>query len=171
MADESKVSEFLSAAGDGCLERVQELIEEGMPPDVQDSNGYSAYHAAVCSGNLDLLAYLLKLKNCVNLADADQDTPLHHLAFIPPNYVSESNPNRLATLAVQSLYGDSELGEETPMQSLEMLKLAELLVEYGADVNLRNANGQSGLDIALEEEIPELADWLRKHGAKERLDT
>ncbi|UCC99109.1 MAG: ankyrin repeat domain-containing protein, partial [Phycisphaerales bacterium] len=46
-------------------------------------------------------------------------------------------------------------------------EVAELLIAKGAGVNARNNEGQTPLDIAVEEGRPEIVELLRKHGAKE----
>ena len=44
--------------------------------------------------------------------------------------------------------------------------VAEILIANGADVNAKNFQSKSPLDFAVKYKQPELADLLRKHGAK-----
>ena len=44
--------------------------------------------------------------------------------------------------------------------------VAEILIANGADVNAKNFKSKSPLDFAVKYKQPELADLLRKHGAK-----
>ena len=45
-------------------------------------------------------------------------------------------------------------------------EVVELLITAGADVNAVNLRGQTALDLAESKEQKEIADLLRKHGAK-----
>jgi ankyrin repeat protein len=45
-------------------------------------------------------------------------------------------------------------------------EIAELLIAKGADVNAKNDDGGTPLDLAIENKQTEIADLLRKHGGK-----
>jgi hypothetical protein len=45
-------------------------------------------------------------------------------------------------------------------------EIAELLIENGADVNAKNDDDITPLDWAVDEDYPETAELLRKHGGK-----
>ena len=45
-------------------------------------------------------------------------------------------------------------------------KIAELLIAKGADVNVKNDDSETPLDLSIEDNFPEIADLLRKHGGK-----
>ena len=45
-------------------------------------------------------------------------------------------------------------------------EVVELLITAGTDVNAVNLRGQTALDLAESKEQKEIADLLRKHGAK-----
>ncbi|KZT56932.1 ankyrin [Calocera cornea HHB12733] len=69
------------AAGDGDLERVQELVgrklEEGIAPNAPDQNTYTPMHAAASYGHLHVLEYLISQGGDVNVLDEDGDSPLY----------------------------------------------------------------------------------------------
>jgi ankyrin repeat protein len=46
------------------------------------------------------------------------------------------------------------------------MKIAELLIAKGADVDAKNVDGETPLDLAISRKHPETADLLRKHGGK-----
>jgi len=46
------------------------------------------------------------------------------------------------------------------------MKIAELLIVKGADVNAKKAGGETPLDFAIAFKRTETADLLRKHGGK-----
>ena len=45
-------------------------------------------------------------------------------------------------------------------------KVVELLILKGADINAKNGDGRTPLDLAIEHKNAEIADILRKHGGK-----
>jgi ankyrin repeat protein len=45
-------------------------------------------------------------------------------------------------------------------------EIAELLIAKGADVNAKDDNGATPLDLAVKYQRTEIADLLRKHGGK-----
>ncbi|GJE96613.1 ankyrin repeat domain-containing protein [Phanerochaete sordida] len=65
------------AAGDGDLERVQELVQQGLSPNVPDPNTYTPMHAAASYGHLHVLDYLISQGGDANVTDEDGDTPLY----------------------------------------------------------------------------------------------
>ncbi|KDQ57188.1 hypothetical protein JAAARDRAFT_35792 [Jaapia argillacea MUCL 33604] len=66
------------AAGDGDLQRVQELVErQSISPNAPDQNTYTPMHAAASYGQLQILDYLISQGGDVNITDEDGDTPLY----------------------------------------------------------------------------------------------
>eukprot|EP00933_Yihiella_yeosuensis_P029908 TRINITY_DN23557_c0_g1_i1.p1 TRINITY_DN23557_c0_g1~~TRINITY_DN23557_c0_g1_i1.p1 ORF type:complete len:170 (-),score=36.88 TRINITY_DN23557_c0_g1_i1:461-970(-) len=108
-----------TAAGDGNIERVEELMRtEGLSPTSADENGYTPIHAAASWGHLELLDKLLaRDSGAVNVRDSDGDTALHHLA------VSE-------------------------LSSRDLKQVMEVLIRHGADPSIRNKEDQTCLDSA-----------------------
>jgi ankyrin repeat protein len=47
-------------------------------------------------------------------------------------------------------------------------EVAELLIAKGADMDAKNVDGETPLDLAIEENHTETTDLLRKHGGKTR---
>ncbi|KAI9476151.1 MAG: kinase-like domain-containing protein [Benjaminiella poitrasii] len=64
------------AAGDGQLDRVRELIDNGMDINSRDQFGYTAMHAAVSYNQREIAEYLIKEGANVNIEDFEKDTPL-----------------------------------------------------------------------------------------------
>ena len=59
----------------------------------------------------------------------------------------------------------------TPLHQADMgnhREIVELLIAKGADVNMKNSEGETSLDIASDPEVnqTEIAALLRKHGGK-----
>ena len=45
-------------------------------------------------------------------------------------------------------------------------KVVELLIQKGANINVKNGDGRTPMDLAIEHKNAEIADLLRKHGGK-----
>ncbi|CAE8698663.1 unnamed protein product, partial [Polarella glacialis] len=113
-----RMANIWTAAGDGDIQRVEELISSGpMTPTTADDNGYTPIHAAASWGHHALLEALLAREAAANVRDGDGDTPLHHL-----------------------VHSELSLAEMRPVM--------ELLLRHGADPRLRNNEGQTCLDAA-----------------------
>ncbi|RHZ77013.1 hypothetical protein Glove_186g137 [Diversispora epigaea] len=63
-------------AGDGDIDRVKEILNTGISPDIQDQNGYTPLAAAVSYNRIELVEFLLTCGANVNLCDNDGDSPL-----------------------------------------------------------------------------------------------
>ncbi|CAI5738563.1 unnamed protein product [Peronospora destructor] len=50
--------------------------------------------------------------------------------------------------------GDNEM--DTPLHRCETVECAEVLLDHGADMNVRNSEGQTPYDVAIEDENEEL---------------
>ncbi|GAA6049024.1 hypothetical protein JCM3770_005444 [Rhodotorula araucariae] len=71
------MSNIWTAAGEGNLDRVTELVQQGTSPNALDDNAYSPLHAAASWGHADILRFLVASGGDINLADGDGDTPLY----------------------------------------------------------------------------------------------
>ncbi|KAI5982322.1 ankyrin repeat-containing domain protein [Pisolithus albus] len=127
------------AAGDGDLDRVQELVERqgtsspgithtvltgsytAISPNAPDPFTYTPMHAAASYGQLPVLSYLVSQGGDVNVIDEDGDTPLY---------------------------------------TVENVETAEWLIRHGAAIDRRNNEGISPADH-LEEDFPDVAVFLR----------
>ena len=64
---------------------------------------------------------------------------------------------------------NAKMWRRTPLHSATAgghTEIAELLIDNGADVNMKNSVGLTPLDWAVVEDSTEIADLLRKHGGK-----
>ena len=152
------------AAAAGRLDRVRELVER----DPSKLNGLSAegfppLGLAAYLGNKDVVEFLLSKGADVNFAApstgftaltgaVSQRHPevaevlLNHGA--DPNHVYEGT---LTPLVVATMHGDATL--------------VRVLIDHGADPNLGAAEGKAALDLAIEKDLKEIVDLLRRHGA------
>ncbi|CAG8461984.1 7692_t:CDS:2 [Diversispora eburnea] len=58
------------------IDRVKEVLNTGISPDIQDQNGYTPLAAAVSYNHIELVEFLLAHGANVNLCDNEGDSPL-----------------------------------------------------------------------------------------------
>ncbi len=158
------------------------LLEFKANPNLKDGRGNSALHISLFSvfgGSTNLPDLLLKHGADVDARDAQGDTPLAWRST--GKEIKELLLNNKANPNTQNNEGNTPLHrlvertlDRDPSSQKE---LAELLIARGADVNLRNRQGLTPLNrygVPARPGNPdatELAEVLRKHGAKdEQLD-
>ncbi|KAJ2453514.1 palmitoyltransferase akr1 [Coemansia sp. RSA 2336] len=116
------------------------LLDHGADPTMRDSTGNSALHAAVHSGSLPALAYLLStqlpaLGGSVDVEDSYKMTPLMWACYQSKQEMAELLLNMGASVNCQDQSGKSPL-HFALMSTLPSLKI--LLLAKGADANLRD---------------------------------
>jgi ankyrin repeat protein len=110
------------AAQRGHAHTAAALLRGGAPIEVADLNGQTALHLAVQKFQRETLVLLLKESTSVNAQDQGGDTPLHLIA------------------------GDIAQSED------DLIEMAKMLIAAGADVHLKNLEGDTVLDLARKNE-------------------
>ncbi|CEQ42941.1 SPOSA6832_04817 [Sporobolomyces salmonicolor] len=126
------MSNIWLAAGEGNLERVRELVESGVHPNVADENSYTPLHAAASWGHPDILRYLVDKGGNINVTDSDGETPLYVVEQVgmarlvielggDPNWRNEEGLSPAASLHEEyphiSLYLRTVTGEAAPLSA------------------------------------------------------
>ena len=140
------------------------LLSNGADTSVQDSQGSTPLHEAIRYGNLDIAKLLLKNGANVNAKDKIGKTPI---MIVPPQKKIEETYKLLisykADLTQKDMYGD------TVLHTASMLKinpeLMALFTKNGADVNARNKEGVTPLQIAIQKKEAQTIKLLTTNGA------
>ena len=140
-----------------------EALKKSDDGNIQDQFSRTPLHWAAELGHLPLMEYLLSKKSPrIDQRERHGATALHWAVFGGEQAVrtlleAGANPNL------------TDFGGETPMYwaaARKKMALADLLIEYGADVNLaseRNAN--SAIFIAARNNKPQVVEYYLRHGA------
>lgn len=157
----------LHLASVACIpEGVKALLEHGALLNSKDGNGCTPLHMACQAGNIDVVKFLLTLKDSqMHSLTSAGDTCLH-LACLSDNY-------ELVRLLIEEAHQDVEgvnVHDHTPLDkacSMGSIEVAKYLVHRGANVNRRNIiSGRTAMHMACMYGHLRMAIWLSKKGAE-----
>ncbi len=148
------------AAEKGRIIMVRTLLEHGAEIDRQSAAGHSALDLAVLTGRTQIAELLLK-----HGAQLDPSALLLEAAEAG---VTDRDSVRFliergADTEQRNAAGDTPLVIAIRQDNH---RLAAHLVNQGADVNVKTADGRSALELARELRLPELVSLLQRHGAR-----
>jgi ankyrin repeat protein len=129
------------AAGTGDLKKVRELLAAGTPIDERDEEGVTPLMIAANFDQLNVFRALLEGGADPNATDIRGQSVLHYAAtFGAPRLVQALLEKKPAVNARDGL-------GETPLMAALTPKVMQLLLEAGADVNIRRNDGLTVLDL------------------------
>lgn len=137
-------SPFHYAAENGGRRVAELLLEKGVSVDDRDQNMQTALHRASSRGQLDLVQFLVSRKADVNAKDDEGRTPAH---LICRRYVGAEDEAGVAD------------------QIRRNTKVAQLLVDAGANLSVRSGSGQMPIHCAAESARLELVQLFVEKGA------
>ena len=121
----------------------------GVDMNGQDNDRRTPLHLAAFYGQVDVAESLLEYAAEVNAADISGHTPLHQVTLGNHDY--------------RRFGMDSWHLKEHPGR---VIRLAERLLESGAEINAQNKDHETPLHLASRLRLHEMAQFLLKHGAK-----
>ena len=120
----------------------------------------NSIHDAAKRGDIEAVKQYLADNANVNSKDSKGMTPLHAAAIRNHKEIAQLLIAKGADVNAKNKYGG------TPLHYAATKEIAELLIAKGANVNMREIDGSTPLDLAIKRKRTEIADLLRKHGAK-----
>jgi len=140
---------YFRLASKGRAQRMSDMIQAGMNPDTQDSNGRTAIHLAAAAGHVAVVEVLLASGATLSMRDADGWTPMrdavengHHL--ILRTIINKSPDSQILNTHVDQMnhvilhYAVSYGDEDSVL----------LLLKSGANPNAQNRFCQTPLHLA-----------------------
>ncbi|MDM7995879.1 MAG: ankyrin repeat domain-containing protein [Acidobacteriota bacterium] len=121
-----KEQALLQACGNGSINAVEYLVDDGVSPDARDGWNTSCMFMAAGNGHIEVVDFLLE-------RGIDIDEPYRM--------------NKTALIVA------SQAGK---------LEIVRLLIARGADTNLRDTDGKTALDHAIEQKHSGVAEILRR---------
>ncbi|XP_058091177.1 potassium channel AKT2 isoform X2 [Magnolia sinica] len=151
---------LLTVAATGNSAFLEELLREGMVPNIRDSEGRTPLHIAASKGYKECVLILLKHDCNINIQDVNGNTPLwdalsaeHHSIFrVLYHHALVSNPNINGDLLCLA----AKRNDHSTMKEL---------LKHGLDIDSKNAQGLTALQIAVAENHIDMVNFLVMNGA------
>jgi ankyrin repeat protein len=157
------------AALQGRKDIAELLIAKGADVNAKDNLTSTALHWAAAGGHKEVVELLI--------AEAAQSEPPTAKAPVISTYFTIHDAAAIGNIEAvkQHLAAETNVntkdnkGDQTPLHYASVMghkEIVELLIDNGADVNLKCSTGDTPLDWAMNFNHTETADLLRKHGGK-----
>ncbi|CAH1989823.1 unnamed protein product [Acanthoscelides obtectus] len=155
--DDTDTTPLILASSAGRTEIVKMILDRCDDVNHKTSQGHSALQYAASKGWTEICKYLLDKGANINITDMRGSTPLHRAAskgniqvlnLFLSDYADDLNIN------VKDIYGNTPLHLACEEDRQEE---ATLLVEHGADIEIKNRDQQTPLDLC----TPKLARLLK----------
>jgi len=153
---------LVHAAETDDLATVRRLLDSGADP--SQPQNFSALEAASASAFPDVVKAMLARHPDVNQQDSAGRTALNVLGQSAIGLPAENTAEvaRLLLAAGAQVNAQDNIFGNTPLHEAPDAAAAQVLIDAGADVNLRNRDGQTALMLALD---PEVVRVLLRAGA------
>ena len=190
-----QAADFAKAAKFDNVSEVKYLLTKGVSPNTVDANGNPMLILAIRDKSNNVIDLLLNDKKMdVDLSNKSGETPLmiasiegnlplvqtlvlknkamvDHIGWTPLHYACAKGHLEVAQFLIANgaIVDSSSLGNTTPLMMAVQSgneQLVKLLLDKGADIQLRNTNGLSAIDIADIYEKPFIAEGLRSRWLK-----
>ena len=146
------------------------LLEKNTDPNIQDSSGSTPLHEAVRYGNIDIITLLLNKevegKKIVNVNALNNLGKSPIMVIMPPEKMEEIYhllKSQGADLTLKDSFGDTLLHTATMLHA--SYEILEFLTENGADVNVKNKEGVTPFEIAIQHHNKEMTRFYAEHDA------
>lgn len=190
-----QINDFVKAAKFDNASEVRSLLAKGVTPNAVDSNGNPMLLLAIKDNSDKVIDVLLNTQNIdVDLSNKNGETPLmiasiqgnlplvkrlieknhaaiDHIAWTPLHYASARGQVSVAEflLSEGAIVDSRSLNDTTPLMMAVQSgneQMVKLLLDKGADIQLRNSLGFTAIDIADIYEKPWIGDGLRSRWVK-----
>jgi len=151
-------SPLIYACQNGHLDIVSLLISLGADIHQKDEQQYTPLIHAVDGRSIETVKYLVQKGADVNVKDCMGQTPLMHVGQIRFIEAMECLLDHNANVDIQDNRGETCLIQSISFGNYE--PIVRLLLQYQADITLRDHNNKTALDYAKERDLPELEKLL-----------
>ena len=149
------------------LDTVKALVEAGADVNARNNIGDTALEMAVEWGYRNTVEYLLKNRADPRIGDTSGATPLHSAAMDNRMEIMTDLLNCGASPDARDILGDTPLIDLVKLGSgPKQIDEARLLLQHGANPNIKNKDGETALSDSLAGKSSDLVKLLQEHGAK-----
>ena len=146
MQDHNGFSSLIIASRNGHTETVALLLQNGAHIDMQDHNGFSSLMIASQNGHTETVALLLQNGAHVNMQNINRWTSLMLASII---FTDDELNNFFLKLNTNAPSADIMAHAVPHAKHLNSTNCVQLLIQYGADINLQNKNGFTALMLSV----------------------
>ena len=186
---DEQIADFAKAAKFNDVSTVRNLVSKGVDPNILDPKGELMLNLAIRDKSSDVIAFLLtNPRTDVDISNKFGETPLmiasiegnlpvakaliqgrkakvDHIGWTPLHYACAKGQLEIAQylLANGAIVDSLSPGNTTPLMMAVQSGnevLVKLLLDKGTDLQLRNSQGLSAIDIAVIYEKPWIAEGL-----------
>lgn len=165
MDDKELNRKILFIVMDDKLDELNKLFIKGVPIDIKGDLDRSILHLAAQFGSMKIIKHLIEQKFDVNIKDKYGYTPLHLTAL-------NENSEAIQYLIKKGAKVDeapSYIDKMTPLlYSIDngwFLENIKTLIDNGANIKAKDANGRTPLHIAVKSGYIEIVEYLIEKGA------
>ena len=183
VVNECGTSPLISATPRGNAVLLDALLQHGADPNLDVRSHFTPLHDTAHRVFLEGTQLLLAKKANPNVQDdLRNQTPMHYLIQSALKSASQSPPPGIPTraTAARALRNTGQASSPSPTETIssihsDAIKSAQLLIDHGIDLNVRDWNGLTALNLMGIPAQPgdpglrALADLLREHGALDAL--
>jgi ankyrin repeat protein len=167
LRDDDGYTSLIYAISNCNADAVQSLLESGASPDQKDFFGRPPLHFAVTAGDGGSSAIVELLTTYdvdVNVKDTDGDSALHTSCDCDARIECTSLLLRSGAVIGANMLGNHPTHIAARRGAVETLKL---LVEYGADMNIKNYEGKTPLGLARMFDQKAVVQYIKQYFAAE----
>ncbi len=160
--------ELITAAKNGDIDRVKELITIGADVDARNNLGRTALHETAWYKYIKIAKILIEKGADVDAKDNREWTALHWATVKGNVEIVKILIEMDADVDARDIYGWTALHVAAGNERVE---ITEVLIEKGADVDAKNKNERTAQELAIENKhyhIAELIENAKRTGAKNK---
>ncbi|XP_067294978.1 histone-lysine N-methyltransferase EHMT1a isoform X3 [Pseudorasbora parva] len=145
MCDVEQRTPLMYACENNHLETVKYLLKAGASTGHKDMRGSTCLHLAARRGHTGVLQYLLSMPS-IDVNCKEENVCLHWAAFSGCDEIAQLLLDKRSDLHAVNIHGDSPLHIAVRQNQLDCVML---FLSRGADVNLKNRDGETPLDCCI----------------------
>ncbi|KTG38537.1 hypothetical protein cypCar_00003000 [Cyprinus carpio] len=142
MCDAEQRTPLMYACENNHLETVKYLLKAGASTGHKDMRGSTCLHLAARGGHTGVLQYLVSMPS-IDINCKEENVCLHWAAFSGCDEIAQLLLDKRSDLHAVNIHGDSPLHIAVRQNQLDCVML---FLSRGADVNLKNKDGETPLD-------------------------